>query len=137
MLAAAALYAVSGVFARWRLRDVPVLSQAFYSLLFAAVLMWIVILRTQGVGPLPARAVTWAAIVWLGVLGAGIAGYLFYFMLHAIGPTRASLITYTIPVVGVTLGVVVLKEPLDFDLVLGTVLIVAGVAVVNRRAKGR
>jgi drug/metabolite transporter (DMT)-like permease len=38
-----------------------------------------------------------------------------------------------IPVVGVTLGVVVLNELLDFSLVAGTVLIVSGVWVVSRK----
>ena len=76
---------------------------------------------------------TWVALAWLGVLGAGVASLVFYVLLHAIGPTRASLVTYTIPVVGVTLGVLVLNEVLDWHLAVGLLLIVAGVWAVNRR----
>ncbi len=72
------------------------------------------------------------ALGWLGVLGAGIASYVLYKLLHSVGPTRTSLVTYTLPVVGVTLGVIILKETFDWRLVAGTLLIVSGVGVVNR-----
>jgi drug/metabolite transporter (DMT)-like permease len=42
-------------------------------------------------------------------------------------------VTYTLAVVGVTLGVIILKEALDWRLVAGTLLIVSGVWVVNHR----
>ena len=58
---------------------------------------------------------------------------MFYHLLHEIGPTRVAVVTYTIPVVGVTLGVVFLNERLDWLLVLGTLLIVSGVWAVNRK----
>jgi drug/metabolite transporter (DMT)-like permease len=43
------------------------------------------------------------------------------------------MVTYTIPVVGVTLGVVFLHERLDWALVVGTVLIVSGLWGAGRR----
>jgi len=133
MLAAACLYAMSGVIARRYLRHLTALVQAFWSMLIGAVLIWIC-LPLLGISlNVSANSVTWASILWLGILGAGIASMLFYFMLHAIGPTRASLVTYSIPVVGVTLGVLILGEPLDIYLISGMVLIVAGVSVVNRK----
>ena len=54
-------------------------------------------------------------------------------LLQAIGPTRVSLITYVIPVIGVTLGVLFLKERLDWSLAVAAILIVAGVWAVNRK----
>ena len=50
-----------------------------------------------------------------------------------LGPTRASLVAYLLPVVAVILGVVVLGETIDAFFIAGAVLIVAGVWVVNRR----
>lgn len=133
MLAASASYAVSGVYARRNLAHTPVLVQAFYSMLVAAVLMWIALPFLERTVVIPGSVLTWVAIAWLGVLGAGIASYLFFFLLHTIGPTRSSLVTYTIPVVGVALGVLVLDERLDWFLVVGTILIVSGVWVVHRK----
>ncbi len=49
------------------------------------------------------------------------------------GPTRGSLLTYVLPVVAVTLGVVFLGETLRWQLVAGGLLVLAGIAVVNLR----
>ncbi|UCH84694.1 MAG: DMT family transporter [Candidatus Latescibacterota bacterium] len=133
MLLASLSYAISGVHARRHLRDVGALNQAFFSMAFSlAILLVVGRVAGQSLG-LPREIDTWVALGWLGILGAGVASFVFYYLLHAIGPTRASLVTYTIPVVGVTLGVLVLHERLDWALAVGTFLIVSGVWVVNRK----
>lgn len=132
MLLSSAFYGASNVYARAKLRGVPSIVQAFYTMLMADAVMWIVAPMVEVPFTLPVKGLTWLAIAWLGVLGAGISYLIFYYLLHAIGPTRVSVVTYTIPVVGVTLGVVFLHERLDWSLVVGTVLIVSGVWGVNR-----
>jgi drug/metabolite transporter (DMT)-like permease len=71
------------------------------------------------------------AIVLLGVFGTGIAYILSYRVIADLGATRASLVTYVIPVVAVTVGVVVLGEPFEWQLVWGGLLIIAGIALVH------
>ena len=137
MLVAALCYAGGTVLARRNLRHVSVLTQSIYSVGFSTVLLWLAVPFVEGGVPVTLSVPAWVAVLWLGVLGAGLASVLFYFVLHEVGPTRATLVTYTIPIVGVTLGVVVLKERLDWTLAVASVLIVAGVWVVNRsRARG-
>ena len=133
MLLAALSYAVSGVHARRNLREVSVLVQAFFSMVFSFIAILCIIPLMGRTLVVPALVDTWVALVWLGILGAGIASLIFYYLLHAVGPTRASLVTYTLPAVSVTLGVIILKESLDWWLFAGTILIVSGVWVVNRR----
>jgi drug/metabolite transporter (DMT)-like permease len=77
------------------------------------------------------------AIVLLGVVGTGFAYILNYRVIADLGATRASLVTYVIPVVAVTVGVVVLDEPFEWSLVYGGVLIVAGIALVHPPARLR
>jgi drug/metabolite transporter (DMT)-like permease len=133
MLLSSAFYGVSNVYARVKLRGVAPIVQAFYTMLLADAVMWIVTPAIERPFTLPVEPITWVAIGWLGVLGAGVCYVIFYHLLHSIGPTRVAMVTYTIPVVGVTLGVVLLKENLDWPLVVGTILIVSGVWGVNRR----
>lgn len=132
MLLSSFFYAASNVYARAKLRGTPPIVQAFYTMLVADAFMWI---ATPAIEPfrIPALPITWAAIAWLGVLGAGLSYLMFYHLLHQIGPTRVAVVTYTIPIVGVTLGVLFLGERLDLLLGLGTVLIVSGVWGVNRK----
>lgn len=127
MLLSSAFYAVSNVYARAKLRGVPPIIQAFYTMLLADAVMWLVAPMVEFPFTLPVGGLAWFAIAWLGVLGAGFSYLIFYYLLHTIGPTRVSMVTYTIPVVGVALGVVFLHERLDWPLALGTVLIVSGV----------
>jgi drug/metabolite transporter (DMT)-like permease len=77
------------------------------------------------------------AIVLLGVFGTGLAYILNYRVIADLGATRASLVTYVIPVVAVTVGVVVLDEPFEWSLVYGGLLIVAGIALVHPPARMR
>jgi drug/metabolite transporter (DMT)-like permease len=58
-----------------------------------------------------------------------------YYLIHEIGPTRASLVTYLFPVGGVILGVIFLDERLSWQLVVGTILIISSLAVVNFKKK--
>ena len=50
-----------------------------------------------------------------------------------VGPTRASLVTYLVPLVAVTVGVVVLDEAFHLRVLAGGALIVGGIALVSPR----
>ena len=81
---------------------------------------------------------TWrraGAILLLGVVGTGLAYLLNYRIVADLGATRASLVTYVIPIVAVVVGVVVLDEAFEARIVVGGVLIIAGIALVNGMAR--
>jgi len=75
-------------------------------------------------------------LLLLGGLGTGYAYLLNYRTLQEHGATVASLVTYLVPIVGVAAGVLVLGEPFSVRLVLGGLVVVAGVALVQRRLLG-
>lgn len=104
-------------------------------LMTSAVLMWVVGPVAERPFEFPSLPITWVAALWLGVLGSGLAMIMMYYLIHEIGPTRASLVTYLFPVGGVLLGVLFLNEHLSWQLIAGTVLIIASLAVVNYRRK--
>jgi drug/metabolite transporter (DMT)-like permease len=49
------------------------------------------------------------------------------------GATRTSLVAYLLPVVGIISGALVLDEKVDARVILGTALVIGGVALVNSR----
>jgi drug/metabolite transporter (DMT)-like permease len=75
-------------------------------------------------------------LLLLGGLGTGYAYLLNYRTVQEHGATFASLVTYLVPIVGVAAGVLVLGEPFSLRLVLGGLVIVAGVALVQGRLLG-
>jgi drug/metabolite transporter (DMT)-like permease len=76
--------------------------------------------------------VTWMGIAYLGVFGT-VLGFLWYYEgIRAIGPSRAGIFINFVPVSGVLLGWLLLGETVDLSLLVGAVLVVGGVALVNR-----
>jgi drug/metabolite transporter (DMT)-like permease len=72
-------------------------------------------------------------VLLLGCLGTGSAMMLNFQTMRDLGPTTASLVTYLIPVVGVTVGVTVGGEPFSIRLLIGGLLIVLSIALVQGR----
>lgn len=136
VLAAAISYAGSSVFARRNLRQVDSVVQAFLPLIAADTVAWVTALASEAPLQIPRLPITWLALAWLGLLGSCLAYLLYFHLLHAIGPTRATMVTYVFPVVGVILGVTFLGERADWHLVVGALFVALGIAVVNikRRA---
>jgi drug/metabolite transporter (DMT)-like permease len=142
LLGAAFSYACGAVYARRNVRGLAPMIPAAFQVSFAAIITGVAALLFEH--PWTARPDPQAifSILWLGILGSGVA-YLFVFRLFANwGATRTTLVAYLLPIVGIVLGYLVLAEPVDARLILGTALVIAGVGLVNsklgrRRLYGR
>jgi drug/metabolite transporter (DMT)-like permease len=126
-------YACGAVYARRYVHGlrpmIPALFQVFFALLIAGAL--VVIFERPFSFPADPSAVL--AVVWLGLLGSGTAYLIFFRLLHDWGATRTALVAYLLPVYGILLGALVLSEAVDAGLVIGTALVIGGVALVNIR----
>ncbi|MBX3005903.1 MAG: DMT family transporter [Anaerolineales bacterium] len=132
MILAVLFYAGSAVFARSRTKGTTPVVQALIPLLSADAFIWASALAVESPLHLPQMGITWVALAWLGLVGSCAAYLFYYYLIHSVGPTRTTMVTYTFPVVGVTLGVLFLGEALDWHLVLGGLLILASLLIVNR-----
>jgi drug/metabolite transporter (DMT)-like permease len=73
------------------------------------------------------------AVMAVGVLGTGLAFVLMGDLIGSVGPTRATVITYLIPVVALILGVAFRSEQISSIAVAGVVLVIAGAFLASRR----
>jgi drug/metabolite transporter (DMT)-like permease len=73
----------------------------------------------------------------LGALGTGFAYVLNFNIVRIAGAQTGSMVTYLVPVFAVILGVFVLGEPLSWHEPAGGALIIAGVALAQRRPARR
>jgi drug/metabolite transporter (DMT)-like permease len=135
VLLATVSYAVALVFSRRHLRNTKPVIQSTMILVVASALMWTIMPVADRPIVFPATPVTWIAVIWLGVLGLCVAYLLFFYLNNVWGPTRASLVTYVFPVVGMVLGIVFLSEPLTWNMIIGSILVVSGIVVVNRKPR--
>ncbi len=128
---AAIFYAGSAVFARKATQHVAGLVRGAAPLITATLFMWLIAPFIEKPFQVPTLTITWVAALWLGILGSGLAFLMFYYLLHEVGPTRATLVTYLFPIGGVVFGVIFLNEHLSWQLVVGALLIISSLAVVN------
>ena len=133
LLGAALSYAVGAVYARHNMRGVPPMIPAVFQVTFALLIAGTIAIVFEH--PWDARPDAQAifSIIWLGLLGSGLAYLAMFRLLATWGATRTTLVAYEIPVVGIILGFLVLQEPIDGRLLIGTALVVGGVAIVNSR----
>ncbi|MEV7546198.1 DMT family transporter [Streptomyces sp. NPDC089915] len=73
------------------------------------------------------------AVITLGALGTGAALQMQYGLVTEIGPTTAQMVTYFIPVIATTAGVLVLGEQLHWNTPVGALIVLAGAALTQAR----
>jgi drug/metabolite transporter (DMT)-like permease len=130
-------YAIGAVYARAHIHGlrpmIPALFQVFFGLLTTGALAF-AFERPLAVAWVPESIF---AVVWLGLLGSGLAYLAFFRTLQRWGATRTSLVAYLLPVYGIALGALVRHEPISVTTPIGTGLIIAGIALVNARVGNR
>jgi drug/metabolite transporter (DMT)-like permease len=132
LLGSALAYALGNVYSRRNVRGLPPLVPAVFQVTFAFLIVAVLALvidRPWETAHPDARG--WFSVVWLGIFGSGLAYMLYFRLLDRWGATRTSMVAYLLPVCGIVLGFLVLQEHIDITLILGTALIIAGVALVN------
>ena len=127
-------YAVGNVFVRVKMRGFHPTVPAFFQVSIAFLLIAVLALLFESPVQLPGSARTWFAVVWLGVFGSSLAYLIYFRLVHVLGATRLSLITFLMPIVGIVGGVLVLNETIDIRTIVGATIILAGVGLVNSRA---
>jgi drug/metabolite transporter (DMT)-like permease len=133
LLGAAFSYAVGAVYSRRNVRGLPPMIPAVFQVSFAAIIVSVFALLFEHPWTATPDAEAIFSILWLGIFGSGLAYLLVFRLFSNWGATRTTLIAYVIPPVGIVLGVLVLNEPIDARIVLGTGLVVAGVGLVNSK----
>ncbi len=75
------------------------------------------------------------AILSLGILGSGLANLMMNIVYRDAGPTIASTVTYVIPIISTSAGVIILKENVAFHEIIGASVIIGGLLLTQQRVK--
>jgi drug/metabolite transporter (DMT)-like permease len=132
-IGAGACYGVAITYTRRFLVDTPPLVAAAGQLVGGSLLLAPLAIGTSVSHGLSLTATRVLSICLLGTVGTGLAFLLHYRNIATLGPTKASLVTYLVPVVAVAVGVIVLGETFEWRLPAGGALIVGGIALVTLR----
>lgn len=135
VIVACMFYAGSGIFVRKVTENIPATLRSIGSLVSATVVMWIASFIFEAPIKIPTLPITWIALAWLGILGSGVAFMLAFYLIHEIGPTRTSMVTYLFPLGGVSLGIIFLDEKLTWQILAGGLLIIISLVIANWKPK--
>jgi len=113
---------------RWRLTPLEVLP---WQMSVATVLLLILALVLEPAGHLDfSRAELWIALAYLGVIAGPTGTWAAVSAARALPPVTASLGMLGTPLLAIASSVVLVDEPVTWPLVLGTMLVIAGIAIV-------
>lgn len=129
-LLAAISYAISYVYMARYLTPKKITPTALAGAQLLAATGWTLLALATHPGPTPHLTPgPWIALAILGILGTGLAYIINYALIRNEGPTRASVVTYLVPIVALALGVAALTERITPNLLIGTALILTGIAI--------
>jgi drug/metabolite transporter (DMT)-like permease len=116
------------------LRGLSVLAATTYAALTGTVVLAVAAAVTGDLVVPQASFKGWVALGFLGLFGTVIAFVWFYEGVKALGPARTAVFINLVPVAAVTLGVLLLGEPLELSMLTGGALVILGVYIINRPA---
>ena len=134
-LAGALSYAFAGIFGRqFRRMGVPPMATAAGQVCASTVLLLPLMLLVDRPWTLAMpHAITWAAVLGVGLLSTALAYVLYFRILAVAGATNLLLVTFLIPVSAILLGALMLDETLLLRHFGGMALIGAGLACIDGR----
>jgi drug/metabolite transporter (DMT)-like permease len=132
---ACVFYAGSAIYTRKFTEDTAGIMRSMGPLASATITMGVAAFFLEAPFEIPQLPITWIALLWLGVFGSGLAFLMAFYLMHEIGPTRTTMVTYLFPLGGVTLGTIFLNEVLTWQIILGAVLIIGSLVIANWNPK--
>src|SRR3954452_22615045 len=110
LIGATISYAVGNVYAKAHVHGLRPMIPAVFQVLFGLLVTSVLAFATEHpLAVMPAPEALFA-VVWLGLLGSGLAYLAFFRILQHWGATRTSLVAYLLPVYGIALGSLVRAE---------------------------
>jgi drug/metabolite transporter (DMT)-like permease len=116
------------------LRSMSALAASTYAALVGTAILAVAAAVTGNLIVPQASLKGWVSLGFLGVFGTAIAFVWFYEGVKVLGPARTAVFINLVPVAAVTLGVLLLGEPLELSMLTGGALVILGVFIINRPA---
>ncbi len=116
------------------LRSMSALAASTYAALVGTAILAVAAAVTGNLIVPQASLKGWVSLGFLGVFGTAVAFVWFYEGVKVLGPARTAVFINLVPVAAVTLGVLLLGEPLEWSMLTGGALVILGVFIINRPA---
>ena len=128
---ATALYGLSNVYTKVRLKNASAMGTSVGTLLMAAVALAPIALVVPAPRPLAeVTPLVWAATGALALFSTAIAFIWYYRLIADVGPVKSITVTLLVPIFGMLWGVIFLGEPVTPGRIAGCAIILAGCSLI-------
>lgn len=138
MLGAILSWAIYTIISRFALKGLSPIAATTYAMFFGTLLILVGVMFE--LDQLTMQMLTWRnslIVFYLGALGSAIAFIWYSEGVKQIGASRTVAFTNMVPVFGVLLGYLVLDEPVLWSMVIGGIIVIAGVSLTNWTSASR
>ena len=127
-------WSVATIFIARKKADINPYFATGWQMLISSVILFCMVLITGDHIPLAAiPAQTWGALTYLILAGSIFTFVAFIYSMKHLEPAIASLYAYINPIVAILVGSLVVNEKLTLNILIGSVITLAGVYLVNKR----
>jgi drug/metabolite transporter (DMT)-like permease len=123
------------IYARRNMRDMDAFDVATVRMFAATLTVMPLSLLLVGLNLEAVDSQGYFALVYAALIGTFSGMLLAFYLIKRFGATTQAMSLYVTPVVAGLGGALVLDEQITVGMLLGTTLIVAGISLINRRAK--
>jgi len=127
-VAATALYGLTIVFTKVKLKGASPMATSAATLLFAALALAPFTPLDRDLHAVPAMA--WWALAGLAIVSTTVAFIFYYRLIADVGPVKAITVTLLVPVFGMVWGVLLLVEPVTAGRLAGCAIILFGCSLI-------
>lgn len=121
------------IYARRKLRPFDAFDVASVRILFATVTVLLITTFTVGFNLREVDGAGYGSLVYAAVFGAFGGLLLEFWVIQRFGATSAAITAYIIPIFAAVGGAIFLDEQITFRMIIGMILIIIGIAFINRR----
>lgn len=132
---AALSWALANIYVKKHFSDVDTLQVSTYQMGFGTIGIILGALVVEWGDPVVFNATSIVAVLFTGVLASAFCFTAWFFVLSAIDTTTATISTMLVPVFGLFFSWLVLDEALNWQMIAGTLLVLAGILVTQIRGR--
>ncbi|MFA1821712.1 DMT family transporter [Virgibacillus oceani] len=137
IIIAAIAWAISNVYYRLKVPDLPRLQVSAFQMTFGAVGIIIVALFMEWNEPIVLNAESIYYIVFTGVLASALCFTAWFFIISFIDMVTATISTLLVPIFGLFFSSLILQEEMTIGVITGTGLIISGIIIAQIKKRKR
>ena len=135
MFGTTSCYALNSIYVNKLYSHIPALQLCFWTLAIAVLTNGPISLLIEPTAILQLGSPSvFLPLLVLGSLGSGLGYVIFYYIISISGPLLAVMVTFIVPFVSITLGVIFLDEPLHIGIAVGLPLMIVSLLLMNLHA---